>query len=65
MFVERLWHTVIYEEIYVKAYETPADLRRGLDRFFMFYNRRRRHTSLDRNTPDNVYFNQLTLPNAA
>jgi len=65
VFVARLWRTVKYEDIYLKAYETPADLRRGLDRFFMFYNRRRRHTALDRNTPDNVYFNQLTLPNAA
>jgi putative transposase len=65
VFVERLWRTVKYEDIYLKAYETPADLRRGLDCFFMFYNRRRRHTALDRKTPDNVYFNQLTMPNAA
>ncbi len=65
VFVERLWRTVKYEDIYLKAYETPAELRRGLDRFFMFYNTRRRHTALDRKTPDEVYFGQLNMPIAA
>ncbi len=65
VFVERLWRTVKYEDIYLKAYETPAELRRGLDHFFKFYNTRRRHTSLDRKTPDEVYFGQLNMPIAA
>ncbi len=56
VFVERLWRTVKYEDIYLRAYETPAALRAGLARYFQFYNGRRRHTALARRTPDAVYF---------
>ncbi len=56
VFVERLWRSVKYEEVYLYAYETPAGLRNGLSRYFDFYNTRRRHTSLQRRTPDAVYF---------
>jgi putative transposase len=56
VFVERLWRSVKYEDIYLRAYETPAALRTGLTRYFDFYNRRRRHAALDRRTPDAVYF---------
>jgi putative transposase len=65
VFVERLWRTVKYEDIYLKAYETPAELSYGLDQFFRFYNTRRRHTALGRKTPDTVYFNCSTMPIAA
>jgi putative transposase len=56
VFVERLWRSVKYEDLYLKAYETPAALRAGLTRYFEFYNARRRHSALDRCTPDGVYF---------
>ena len=58
VFVERLWRSVKYEDVDLRAYETPADLRRGLTRYFDFYNTRRRHSALDRRTPDAVYFDQ-------
>jgi len=59
VFVERLWRSVKYEDVYLRAYETPAALRAGLGRYFDFYNTRRRHTALDRRTPDAVYFQQV------
>ena len=65
VFVERLWRSVKYEDIYLRAYETPKDLQQGLDRYFQFYNTRRRHTALDRRTPDVVYFGGMTMPSAA
>jgi len=58
VFVERLWRSVKYEDVYLHAYETPAQLRAGLGRYFSFYNTRRRHSALDRRTPDAVYFDQ-------
>ena len=66
VFVERLWRSVKYEDIYLKAYETPAALRAGLDRYFRFYNSQRGHAALDRQTPDEVYFGTMSsLPRAA
>ena len=56
VFVERLWRSVKYEDVYLRAYETPPELRAGLGRYFEFYNTRRRHSALDRRTPDAVYF---------
>ena len=58
VFVERLWRSVKYEDVYLRAYETPAKLRAGLTRYFDFYNSRRRHSALHRYTPDAVYFHQ-------
>ena len=58
VFVERLWRSVKYEDIYLRAYETPAALRVGLERYFRFYNGHRRHTALNRRTPDDVYYDQ-------
>jgi len=65
VFVERLWRSVKYEDVYLRAYETPAQLRKGLARYFEFYNTRRRHSALDRRTPDAVYFEQDTRQRAA
>lgn len=65
VFVERLWRSVKYEDVYLRAYETPADLRKGLVRYFDFYNARRRHSALDRRTPDAVYFDQVARELAA
>ena len=59
VFVERLWRSVKYEDLYLRAYETPAELRRGLGQYFEFYNSRRRHSALDRRTPDAVYYEQV------
>ena len=53
--VERLWRTVKYEDVYLRDYETPAEARLGLDRYFAYYNHLRRHLSLGRRTPASVY----------
>ncbi len=55
VFIERLWRSVKYEEVYLKAYGGMHDARGSLGRYFEFYNQRRRHQSLDRQTPDTVY----------
>jgi len=65
VFVERLWRSVKYEDVYLRAYETPTELRAGLARYFKFYNTKRRHSSLDRRTPDAVYFDQAERDLAA
>ncbi len=65
MFVERLWRSVKYEEVYLHAYETVSAAKAGIARYFEFYNTRRPHTSLDRQTPDAVYFKSLPLAAAA
>jgi putative transposase len=63
VFVERLWRSVKYEEVYLKAYESLGEARRGLGDYFEFYNSRRRHQGLDYRTPDEVYWD--TLPKEA
>ena len=55
-FVERLWRSVKYEEVYLRAYDSIGDARASLGRYFAFYNTKRRHQSLDRQTPDSVYY---------
>lgn len=65
VFIERLWRSVKYEEVYLHAYDTVSDSRTGLRRYFDLYNRRRPHSSLGRKTPDQVYFNQQPLTLAA
>jgi len=59
VFVERLWRSVKYEEVYLRAYDTVSDARASIGRYFSFYNTRRPHSSLDRRTPDQAYFNRL------
>jgi putative transposase len=56
VFVERLWRSVKYEDVYLRAYDTPAALRVGLTHYFHFYNTERSHQALNRQTPDAVYF---------
>jgi len=65
VFVERLWRSVKYEDIYLRAYESTAAVRTGLNRYFNFYNGRRPHSSLDGQTPDQVYFKMLSQAQAA
>jgi len=59
VFIERLWRTVKYEEVYLRAYEDIGTARASLRRYFEFYNTERRHQSLDRQTPDNVYYQHV------
>ena len=59
VFIERLWRSVKYEEVYLHAYETVSDVRTGLTRYFTFFNQRRPHEALTRCTPDQVYFKAL------
>jgi putative transposase len=56
VFIERLWRSVKYEEVYLKAYDSLAIARAQLSAYFAFYNERRPHQSLDYRTPDAVYF---------
>ncbi len=56
IFVERLWRTIKYEDIYLRAYASVSEVRKGLNRYISFYNSRRPHSSLNRQTPDQVYF---------
>lgn len=55
IFVERLWRTVKYEEVYLKQHSNMPDLLMGLTQYFQFYNQERRHQALDYQTPDEVY----------
>jgi putative transposase len=55
VFVERLWRTVKYEDVYLRGYETVAELERGLAAYFRFYNEGRLHQALDYRTPATVY----------
>jgi len=55
VFVERLWRSVKYEEVYLKAYDSVAEARESLGQYFKFYNTERRHQSLEKQTPDSVY----------
>ena len=58
VFVERLWRSIKYEEVYLRAYDSASEARTSIGRYLEFYNGRRPHMSLDRCTPDQAYFNQ-------
>jgi putative transposase len=62
VFVERLWRSVKYEEVYLRAYDTVSEARERLGTYLDWYNRRRPHSSLDGRTPDQAYFHQQTTP---
>jgi putative transposase len=59
VFIERLWKSVKYEDIYLKAYSSISEVRKGLTTWFDHYNRWRRHQGLDNRTPDEVYWSTL------
>ena len=59
VFVERLWRTIKYEEVYLHAYESVSNARTRIGRFIEFYNTRRPHSSLGKKTPDEFYFASL------
>ena len=56
VFVERLWRSIKYEEVYLRAYNSVGEARQSIGRYLDFYNRRRPHSSLDDMTPDQAYF---------
>jgi putative transposase len=65
VFVERLWRSVKYEEVYLRAYDGVSEARASIGRYLDFYNGRRPHSSLDGTTPDKAYFTPLPLRLAA
>ena len=65
VFVERLWRSVKYEEVYLRAYNSVSEARASIGRYLDFYNGRRPHSSLDGTTPDQAYFTPLPLRLAA
>ena len=65
VFIERLWKSVKYEDIYLKAYASMTEVRNGLVSYFKFYNEKRWHNSFDRMTPNMVYFGTLAQKQAA
>jgi putative transposase len=65
VFVERLWRSVKYEEVYLRAYGGVAEARSSIGCYLTFYNERRPHSSLDRRTPDEAYFGVKVIAAAA
>ena len=65
VFVERLWRSVKYEEVYLHAYDSVGEARASIGRYLDFYNARRPHSSLDGTTPDQAYFTPLPIRLAA
>lgn len=65
VFVERLWRSVKYEEVYLRAYDSVAEARASLGRYLNFYNCKRPHSSLDARTPDRAYFDHQPTAMAA
>lgn len=65
VFVERLWRSVKYEEVYLRAYDSVSEARASLGRYLLFYNSKRPHSSLDAQTPDHAYYNHARQSLAA
>ena len=65
VFVERLWKTIKYEEIYLHAYDTVSGARAGIGKYLSFYNQRRPHTEHGGETPDAMYFGNIEYDNVA
>ena len=65
IFIERLWRSVKYEEVYLKGYDSIPEARKELAAYFDFYNMRRRHQGLKDRTPDEVYWSTLQTQRAA
>ena len=65
VFVERLWRSIKYEEVYLHAYDTVSAAHQGLERYLLFYNQTRPHQALDGPTPDQGYDDNLTTRQTA
>ncbi len=64
VFVERLWRSVKYEEVYLNAYESMSEAKQSLQKYFKFYNQNRKHQTL-KAKPDQVYYESIKLPEVA
>ena len=64
VFIERLWKSVKYEDVYLKAYSSMEEARRGLCEYFKFYNEKRWHQNFDRKTPGTVHLQSLAQKQA-
>ena len=65
VFVERLWWSLKYEEVYLRAYQSVAEARTSITNYFDYFNRQRRHSSLGRRTPDTVFYTHKPMTRAA
>ena len=65
VFVERLWRSLKYEEVYLKAYESVAEAKKSIGDYFRHFNEERRHSSLERRTPNEVFYDHSWLDEAA
>ncbi len=65
VFIERLWKSVKYEDVYLKSYGSMTEVKRGLTEYFKFYNDKRWHQNFDKKTPSMVYFGSLAQKQAA
>ena len=65
VFVERLWRSLKYEQVYLKAYESAADAKRSIGEYLRYFNEERRHSSLGRRIPDAVFYENRTLSKVA
>ena len=61
VFIERFWRSLKYEEVYLYAYDDLEHAREGIRRYMTYYNRERRHSSLARQTPDEVYTTSINV----
>ncbi|MCP4180579.1 MAG: DDE-type integrase/transposase/recombinase [bacterium] len=59
IYIERLWRSLKYENIFISEYCSMKEFKKGIDKYFRFYNCERFHQSLDYNTPNDIYFEQL------
>ncbi len=65
IFIERLWRTVKYEDVYLRDYTSPRNTRTGLGQYLLHYNEQRPHSALNYRTPAVVYFGKEQLTTAA
>ena len=59
VFIERLWRSIKYEEVYLKAYESMPEAKKEIGQWFTFYNKERLHEGLNYKTPNEVYLESL------
>jgi|TARA_B100000809_G_scaffold250367_1_gene282752 putative transposase len=65
VFIERLWRSLKYEEVYLKAYDTPKEAEEGIGEWMRFYNHERTHQAIERKTPEQVYLNSKSIKELA
>ena len=63
IFIERLWRSLKYEEVYIKNYQSVIEATNSLKQYFLFYNKERMHQSLNDYTPEEIYFHNICINN--